>query len=238
VDTGDLDDDGDLDVLFGGDVGTFDILLNDGTGSLEPGVVETIPFYGHDFHLVDLDADAVLDVVVTGEGMVSVALGIGDGDFETASTFVQPTSLHATVLADLDENGTIDLATLDPKTPALVVAPGLGDGSFDTTVVSPLPLQAFDSVGIGGLAEGDLDRDGTLDLAVARGLETDEELVLMRGLGGLVFEAAKTLHIGPGPSAVRYADVNGDGQADLVSAIGYDNAIRIALYDPCSCDPG
>ena len=142
------------------------------------------------------------------------------------------------MLADLDENGTIDLATLDPKTPALVVAPGLGDGNFDTPVVSALPLDPFDSVGIGGLAEGDLDRDGMLDLAVARGLETDEELVLMRGLGGLAFEAAQTLHIGPGPSAVRYADVNGDGQDDLVSAIGFDNAIRIALYDPCSCDPG
>lgn len=65
------------------------------------------------------------------------------------------------VLADLDGDGTLDLATLNPKKETVLVYQGLGGGAF----AAPL------SFSVGGhpvgIVAGDFDGDGLPDLAVA-----------------------------------------------------------------------
>jgi hypothetical protein len=118
---GDMDDDGDLDVVTanrgesnGGH--SFSIFLNDGSGVLaQPTDWPIIIWNGGasrwELVLADLDGDGALDAAVSGFEDVSIRLGAGDGtllpEIVTASAMYAFSSLLA---ADLNNDGRLDLA--------------------------------------------------------------------------------------------------------------------------------
>jgi len=166
---GDYDGDGDLDLIEGSLIGpmTNQVYLNDGNGnfaadgSLLPG-----PSHITSLCSGDLDADGDLDVVASSRGTTESGSWIwfndGAGTFDVVETVVGSAGAYGQALGDLDGDGDLDLAEMDPfPDGAGAVYLNDGNGSFSEHS-QPLGAERCISVAL-----GDLDDDGDLDLAVA-----------------------------------------------------------------------
>ncbi len=168
----------------------------------------------------DLNGDGRLDLVASYQGQfgaldggVSMALGEGNGMFRAAQAVRTNVAPDSIVLADLNRDGHLDLATslevrrFDWDVEVLL---GRGDGTFGT----PLAAGLTDDL-IGGVAVADADLDGRPDLAVSAG---GRQLVGLRGRGDGRFEPALSGVTGGGRTIA--ADVDRNGLPDMVSALG------------------
>ncbi|EYF00535.1 Hypothetical protein CAP_0517 [Chondromyces apiculatus DSM 436] len=165
----------------------------------------------------DLDGDGVLDLVVTHNPAgpselrpsVSALLSDGDGDFTTRSTSFGDRTARRVLLGDVDEDGAEDLVILGRDADGLgplTLHLGQGDGSFthhaDLGLVSP-----------GGIATGDVDGDGHLDLVVS---DADaNRLLFFFGEGDGTFAPAQH-HDGLWGHDLALDDLDGDGDLDVL----------------------
>jgi hypothetical protein len=134
----------------------------------------------------------------------------------------------AVAVADLDGNGSADLVSASNFSDTLAVFFQTGAGVFD-----PLPSQTMGSLTTtgypGGVALADLDLDGDVDLVSANvGLEpiVSSSLTVFFQTGPGVFDTTPSLTLrDPGGMTdgavdLAAADLDGDGDADIVSANG------------------
>jgi hypothetical protein len=91
----------------------------------------------------------------------------------------------------------------------LSVAPLLAQ--FESRATYPVLLSPY------GIAVGDFNHDGKLDMAVASILHSTQVSVLL-GNGDGTFQTAAHYAAGPGPRWIAAADINGDGNLDLAVA--------------------
>jgi len=78
-----------------------------------------------------------------------------------------------------------------------------------------------------GVATGDFDRDGVLDLAVTS--LDDDEVTILRGRGNGDFDPGRFAPSNAGPSRIRIADFNGDGIPDMATTGTFDDSVAIFL---------
>jgi hypothetical protein len=205
-------------------------------GDVNPGNPVALAVY-------DADGDGHADVVtLNGNGTtktVGVLRGDGAGGF-TPSPVLSPVDVSPRELdipgdaafADVDGDGVRDVvlgySRRSPSEPGFGVMHGNGDGTFAPAVFTPLDTDA--SASLPGLALGDLDGDGHLDLAILMRPTTGQRLRLLLGDGHGGFArhgdpiALRTVSGGTAevfPQSVHVADVDGDGRPDvLVSRAG------------------
>lgn len=155
-------------------------------------------------------------LTVTGTGFVNGSTVNWNGA-PRATTFVSSSKLTAAILAsDLAESGTATVT---------VVSPSPGGGASNSQffqVVNPATQQLYwTSVDVTGqvpitspLLAGDFNKDGNLDIVGAVG----EVVYVMLGNGDGTFQSAHgTLSVaGSTITGINIADVNGDGNLDLV----------------------
>lgn len=167
----------------------------------------------------DIDGDGLHDLIARdlfpAGPNVHVLLATGGGAFtEIAPALAVPPGMAGFTprLADLDGDGAVDLVAFaaQPTPMKTCVALGQGDGSFLPPLVSPAP-STFESK----LDVGDLDGDGMLDLAWAKGSVTVAAVGWQRGSGDGFFAASVELSGARHPGAPRVADLDDDGDADL-----------------------
>jgi hypothetical protein len=223
---GDLDLDGDLDVVAtrpyaqvlrnAGD-GTFTSdgsLTGEATGFLLPRSIT----------LADLAEDGTLDLVVgMSDSLQRVHAGLPGGaltaDPEVLSLGTVPSGTpgwsFGSMVADVDGDDVLDLAQTHTGDFGIQVRLGLGDGSFGPEVTSTiLSPPSFNLNQAGRLNLADWDGDGTTDVSVL--VPGRSEVHFARGLGGGAFAASVIVST---DSPVRTAvalDVDKDGRDDLM----------------------
>lgn len=192
----DLDDDGDLDVVCGGQL----CFLNDGALGFTPLQRHPVPRSdpGHTVAVGDIDGDGFPDAVVGN----LILRNRGDGSFSAIGSL--PPTAAGRELADLDLDGDLDLVwTRGENNSGQAIC---GIMANQGGVLVPGPAMA-NSLLEGEVFVGDFDADGLPDLVSGARR-------LLRNLGGLVF--TPVLSLSPSYNVVAADDLDQDGDADLV----------------------
>jgi len=207
---GDLDGDGDLDMVEsvrgGGDL----VYFNDGSGNFTfSGLV--LAGDHADVSLGDLDGDGDLDVLVSGAGDVVTLRNDGAGVLTTFSTVAVAGADGDIELGDLDGDGDLD-AWVTAAMGADAILVNDGAGNFSDT------MQGTGVAGA-GVSLGDLDADGDLDAFVTVAAPAAVSIWLNDGAGG--FSPTMQQLAVPGPMlAVDLGDFGGDGDLDAFTVGG------------------
>jgi hypothetical protein len=156
------------------------------------------------------------------------------------SSFVKPRDFYpagsggfAIRTGDFNGDGNSDLVVGDyfqvgNANQNLRVLLGKPDGTFEASLKSSVAPRA----GVIDIAVGDVNRDGKLDIVVAAilgsGSNTFTRAFLLLGNGTGTFRSPQQLDI-PGVSLLALADLDADGNLDLVIAVG-SSVAAIAVY--------
>lgn len=219
VSIGDIDGDGDLDLILakGRHWPLQDLVLrNDGRGTFSSAPLRDEPDRTYSAALADLDGDGDLDIVSSNDrpDRKLVYLNDGTGRFRVASEFGAPEwSTRYVTVADLNGDARPDLIVANrggptpPGRPSFVC---MNDGTGAFPSCAPLPTSSATII-----VAADLDRDGAVDLFVPH-RDGGRNLVLWNdGRGGFGVPVV----MGPEHSSIRAAtvgDLDGDGVTDLV----------------------
>src|SRR5262249_38137284 len=139
----------------------------------------------------------------------------GDGTFGPANTFAVGAGAIEVASADLDGDGNADLVVTDGITSAYVVL-GRGDGTFGTPTRITLHNDPQ------GIAIGDFNDDGIIDLATAivgGQFSSQGEAAVLLGNGDGSFASPVFYPLTENGSRLVATDLNNDGKLDLVVAI-------------------
>jgi PKD repeat protein len=214
VDAADLDGDGDLDVVSTGF--SLDWYENsDGLGTFSPAhLIDGIA--GTSVRVADLDGDTDNDVLLSsGHWYENID---GQGSFGPAQLFTT-TGGGPMLVTDVDGDGDID-----------VVFGGNGKIGWNENLdgratFGPLQIITASLNSPSGLHAADVDGDGDPD--VLSGSNVDDKLVWYEntdGLGSFGSEQVITT-VTDSPRSVYAADLDGDGDADVLSASFSDNTV-------------
>ena len=228
----DLDGDGDADVLsasaFDDKIAWYENL----GGFFGPQQVITTAAEGaHSVYATDLDGDGDADVLSASlyDDKIAWYENLGGGSFGAQQVITTSASGAISVYAtDLDGDGDADVLSASYGDDKIAWYENLGGGSFGLQqVITPAAEGAY------SVYATDLDGDGDADVLAASSL--DNKIAWYENLGGGSFGPQQTL-ITPvitttadSPRSVYATDLDGDGDADVLSASSYDD--KIAWYE-------
>jgi len=227
---GDVDGDGDLDLLEGGMQER--LLLNDGLGTYVDASAVQLPAITDDtlgVALGDIDGDGDLDFVTANRGQNRLYLNDGRGTFTDVTVAQLPAvtdESRGVALGDVDGDGDLDLITANDDGQQNRLYLNDGRGAFTDVTASRLPLAGEST---SSLALGDVDGDADLDLVF--GNDDDPDRLYLNQGGGLYRDASA----GRMPTSLgittcaALGDVEGDGDLDLV--LGQPGQTRLYLND-------
>ena len=161
--------------------------------------------------------NTIVDMAVANQtaGTVSILHGNGDGTFTAEPSLTLPTGAGPTAIAvgDFNDDGFADLAVVNKNANSVTIFLGNGDETFQTPVTTLVTGNAPTSI----VAQAfNPNAPGIIDLAVTN--STDNTLQIFLGNGKGTFSNGVTYNTGVTPVYVASADVNLDGNLDLVVA--------------------
>ena len=223
-DVGDIDDDGDLDLVVAGNENasrgeTTKLYENVDDGGFAEVDADLAGVDSGTTDFFDADGDGDLDLLVTGYQGATLYENDGSGNFsEAGDAGIESRRQSAVAIGDIDGDGAPDLvlAGLDgSRKPSTTLYENDGDGTFsavgDARLTDVIPA---------GLDVADVDDDGDLDLILTGEDENDNDTATLyenQGDGSFV-EAGESFESPSRAGSARFADVNGDGAPDLVLA--------------------
>jgi len=157
---GDVNNDGRLDAVMS----NGDVFLGNGNGTFRLGQALFNPAYRSP-HLVDLNSDGNLDLIgADAFSSAGVLLGNGDGTFRIQTDYEtgdQDFNQYVLDVGDFNGDGAPDMVVTAGGDSALSVLLNNGDGTFKART------SYTTTVSTAGVAVGDLNGDGVLDIAAA-----------------------------------------------------------------------
>ncbi|MDQ7778554.1 MAG: FG-GAP-like repeat-containing protein [Planctomycetota bacterium] len=178
-----------------------------------------------------IDGDADIDLVCScaaGDQMAYMANnGVGVFAVNNLNIAAGGSGPSAIVVANFNGGG-LDAATVNQLTDNISIA--LGDGATPFPGPWPSPVYAVSASAPGPfqLASADLDGDGDIDIAVATPAVAGIDVRVNNGAGVFAAAAGSPFTTGPGtdPRGIKCADVDGDGDQDLIAGeLGTDRVV-------------
>jgi hypothetical protein len=260
---GDFNGDGKLDLVASlpstsvGDSGGYVILLGNGDGTFQPGIAKTnVLGYSRWVAVGDFNGDGKLDLAFAdgqqingsaGNAELSIALGNGDGTFQTPTHYTSPglptsdtLNPEDVTVADVNGDGKLDciISNYDDNINVFI---GNGDGTFKPAVGYSPGQYPRDVI------VADMNGDGIPDLVVTNlginvgGAEFAAEgyqagsVAVMLGNGDGTFQQPIQYNPFDFPGWTDVGDFNRDGTPDLATTQVYDgHIIAVMLNSPTS----
>jgi hypothetical protein len=215
---GDLDQDGDLDLVLAVEFGQNIILMNDGKGKFTK-AIKNLPQVAHDSEDIgigDFDQDGDLDIVFVSEDDKDNELYFNNGDgtfIDVSNKFPTTGTSNAVVIEDINNDSCLDI--LIGNTGPNIIMINNGKGGFIDETQSRLPVTNNGRTQDIELA--DVDLDGDLDLIVAN--EGQNKVYINDGTG--IFNDETDIRmpkIMDESREVVVADIDRDGDLDIFFA--------------------
>jgi hypothetical protein len=179
---------------------------------------------GYALNTADLDNDGLIDVIAGVEAGTVWYRALGDGTYAPTILMAHPVGpANNILLADVDQNGSLDVIQSMDNTNMLYVLYGIGGGAFS----EPQFLYGATDI-ILTTALADLDGDGDLDLVTNY---ASGAIYLFVNLGGILDTQPQLVAtLPPGYSTeLSVGDINGDGTPDLITKA--DNEVGLIAND-------
>jgi len=226
---GDLNGDGDLDVVIGNDRHhPGRIYSNDGSRRFTlAGSFGSPEWNSRTVLLSDLDGDGRPDLVIANRdrpnqpGGTYACLNDGGGQFPSCRVLLQE-SASDIAAGDIDGDRAVDLVVPHADRGRSSVLLNDGRGGFDEK--RPFGLRGL-AVGVGGVALGDLDADGRPDIVLAD--QAGGASAYFNRSGGAFSDGVPIGDSRDRVFSVHVADMNGDGKADVVLGMGAMQAVLL-----------
>ncbi len=203
----------------------------------------------------DFNKDGLADLAVqnTNGQNVAILINNGQGGFNAPVTYALSTSLdqwrgQQMAVADLAGTGNLDLVIPLYDGQEVAVLMGNGDGTFQPETDLAMP-----SGYPNGVTLVDLNKDGKLDLAVTLSQWAGSGIAVALGNGDGTFQTPTLLaaslqdynYDSPYPSYITNADIDGDGNVDLVYTNSEYGTVGVlfglgngSFYDPVEYPSG
>ena len=214
VETADINTDGNLDIIVGNESGGLSIWTGDGTGNWAVfGVPVGLTDIINDIAVSDFNNDGNMDVVVATLMGIKAWIGDGLGGWTVANNGLPPVySTNSIEMADINLDGDLDIVAGGI---GIIFIKGvvvfLGDGNGNWVAGDTGIPNSFTSTGV---AVGDFNRDGNLDIASSR----DDGISAWIGDGAGSWTLRKNGLPNLGTfTDVKFADFNLDGDLDLIA---------------------
>ncbi len=240
---------------YAGSAGTIDVLLGNGDGNFAAPVSVATPHKPGGLAVGTLTNGGPSSIVYTdvANSSVDVLVGNGDGTFKAPVNYPVPpsatlthhnTPIHAAVkLGDINGDGVTDIVVISNDAPGAVsVLLGKGDGTFGAAQNMPTAGAALD------VTLGDFNGDQKIDIATVDGtsltapfsgpptggdiIRPDEAglISVFLNQGNGTFSQPRALNSGQTAlNKTVEADVNGDGNPDLVSINSSNKTVSVML---------
>jgi hypothetical protein len=227
VAVGDFNGDGKLDVVTLDYSSNLNVILGKGNGTFQTPIALNLADGNTVYDAItvgDFNGDHELDVAVwatnisPGTTEVRIYLGNGTGSLTYSGTYAAPNSNtfqagpNSIVAADVNGDGKLDLVG-STNYNGVYVFLGNGDGTFQ----APANYSTGTTAGCcSGIAVGDLNGDGKLDIAIS----ANDGISILLNTGSGKFGAATYYPSGVAGSAtgdgIAIGDLNGDSKPDVV----------------------
>lgn len=245
----DFNGDGLEDIVYADAIGGVWVALSKGDGTFVTPVSAGLPamacpvYYGA---AGDINGDGKVDLVIPYGGDAAcgslaggvsgyyVALGKGDGTFSAPVFTPTGTELYKLVLGDINGDGELDLVIDDVPFVSgsgfqVSYALGNGDGTFG------LPNVIIQNYLVSNVSIADINNDGKADLVLSSEEVQNNDIstggiLLITGNGDGTFNSPSQIATGNFFFGLQVADMNNDGNADIVATLYQTPAQPLNYY--------
>ncbi|MFZ4619889.1 MAG: FG-GAP-like repeat-containing protein [Bacteroidota bacterium] len=210
INSGDVDNDGDIDLIASVNNSKISILKNNGNGTFAAAVNYTVGAWPIYSAVTDIDGDGDLDIASGNfsSGTISVITNNGSGVFSANTEYNVSTNDHGVYFSDIDGDKDMDMIASGYGGNYLGVFFNNGSGTFGSmttyaTGTNPVDVRA-----------ADIDGDGDEDLFNANA--GGNSVSVLKNNGNGTFTAKTDYTVAAVPYNTIPCDVDGDGDIDIV----------------------